>query len=83
MDLIESLKKNEAIKDFITKSLIEKVGDTRTVEKVLRVMADVTRTLVKRATEMPQSGTKGKKTPSIFFPQKEYCQREPRRPLKS
>jgi len=31
MDLIESLKKNEAIKDFISKSLIKKVGDTRTV----------------------------------------------------
>merc|ERR1712237_74066 len=34
MDLIESLKKNEAIKDFVSKSLIEKVGDTRTVEKI-------------------------------------------------
>ena len=40
MDLIESLKKNEAIKDFVSKSLLEKIGETRTIEKVLRVMAE-------------------------------------------
>ena len=38
MDLVESLKKNEAIKDFVSKSLLEKVGDTRTIEKILSVM---------------------------------------------
>merc|ERR1712105_60797 len=31
--------KNEAIKDFVSKSLLEKVGDTRTIEKILSVMA--------------------------------------------
>ena len=40
MDLIESLKKNDTIKDFVTKSLIEKVGETRTVDQVLNVMAE-------------------------------------------
>merc|ERR1712105_452427 len=40
IDLIESLKRNEAIKEFVTKSLMEKVGETRTVEKILRVMAE-------------------------------------------
>ena len=40
MDLVESLKKNEAIKDFVSKSLLEKVGDTRTVERILTVMAE-------------------------------------------
>ena len=40
VDLVESLKKNEVIKDFVAKSLLEKVGDTRTVEKILRVMAE-------------------------------------------
>ena len=36
--LIESLKKIEAIKEFVDKRLIEKVGETRTVKKVLEVM---------------------------------------------
>jgi len=40
MDLIESLKKNDTIKDFVAKTLIEKVGDTRTVERVLNVMTE-------------------------------------------
>merc|ERR1712030_146547 len=40
MDLIESLKKNDTIKDFVTKTLIEKVGDTRTVDRVLNAMAE-------------------------------------------
>ena len=40
VDLIESLKKNEAIKEFVSKSLMDKVGETRTVEKILRVMAE-------------------------------------------
>ena len=40
MDWIESLKKNEAIKDFVSRSLIEKMGETRTIERVLRVMAE-------------------------------------------
>merc|ERR1712105_306419 len=40
VDLVESLKKTEAIKDFVSKSLLEKVGDTRTIEKILSVMAE-------------------------------------------
>merc|ERR1712148_127139 len=40
MDLVESLKKTEAIKDFVSKTLLEKVGDTRTIEKILSVMAE-------------------------------------------
>merc|ERR1712090_22726 len=49
MDLVESLKKNEAIKDFVSKSLLEKVGDTRTVEKILSVMAEkFSRTICER-----------------------------------
>ena len=40
MDLIESLKKNDAIKDFVSKSLLEKVGETRTVQNFLGVMAE-------------------------------------------
>ena len=39
VDLMESLKKNEAIKDFVTKTLVEKVGETRTVQRILDLMA--------------------------------------------
>merc|ERR1712030_142440 len=52
MDLVESLKKNDAIKDFVSKSLLEKVGDTRTVEKILSVMAEkFSRTICERVKE--------------------------------
>merc|ERR1712030_54609 len=40
VDLIESLKKNDAIKEFVSKSLLDKVGETRTVEKILGVLAE-------------------------------------------
>ena len=40
MDLLESLKKNDTIKDFVTKTLVEKVGETRTVIRILDVMAE-------------------------------------------
>ena len=40
VDLLESLKKNDTIKDFVTKTLVEKVCDTRTVDRVLTVMAE-------------------------------------------
>ena len=36
--MIESLKKNEAIKELVDKMLIVRVGETRTVHKVLEVM---------------------------------------------
>ena len=32
---MESLKKNENIKEFVVKTLVEKVGETRTVKRVL------------------------------------------------
>ena len=38
--MIESLKKNEAIKVFVNRTLIEKVGKTRTVDKVLEIMSE-------------------------------------------
>merc|ERR1712030_48163 len=40
VDLVESLKKNDAIKEFVSKSLLDKVGETRTEEKILGVMAE-------------------------------------------
>ena len=45
IDLLESLKKNDAVKEFVVKTLVEKVGVTRTVKKILEVM---TEKLVKR-----------------------------------
>ena len=40
VDLMESLKKNETIKAYVTKTLVEKIGGTREVKKVLDVMAE-------------------------------------------
>ena len=40
IDLMESLKKNENVKDFVGKTLVEKVGETRTVKRVLEVMIE-------------------------------------------
>ena len=40
IDLLESLKKNDVIKDFVNRTLIEKVGETRTVKKVLDIMTE-------------------------------------------
>merc|ERR1712074_14548 len=40
VDLVESLKKNDAVKEFVSKSLLDKIGETRTVEKVLEVLAE-------------------------------------------
>ena len=40
MDLLESLKKNEVIKDFVVNTLVEKVGTTRTATKILEVMSE-------------------------------------------
>ena len=39
IDLLESLKKNEVIKEFVVKTLVEKVG-TRTVMRILEVMTE-------------------------------------------
>ena len=40
VDLMESLKKNKTIKDFVTKTLVDKVGERRTVTRVLEAMAE-------------------------------------------
>ena len=40
LDLIESLKKNDAIKGFVNSKLIEKVGTTRTVNRILEIMSE-------------------------------------------
>ena len=40
IDLLESLKKNDAVKEFVVKTLVEKVGNTRTVKKILDVMTE-------------------------------------------
>lgn len=38
IDLLESLKKNEVINDFVVQTLVEKVGTTRTVMRIVEVM---------------------------------------------
>ena len=40
VDLMESLKKNKIIQYFVTKTLVEKIGITRTVKRVLDLMAE-------------------------------------------
>ena len=40
IDLLESLKKNEVIKEFVVNTLVEKVGTTRTVMRILEVMTE-------------------------------------------
>ena len=34
------MKKNEVIKEFVVKTLVEKVGETRTVKRILEVMTE-------------------------------------------
>ena len=38
MDLLVSLKKNDTIKEYVNRTLIEKVGQNRSVKKALDVM---------------------------------------------
>ena len=38
IDFLESLKKNEVIKEFVVRTLVEKVGETRTVTRILEVI---------------------------------------------
>ena len=40
IDLLESLKKNDVVKQFVLNTLIEKVGRTRAVKKILEVMTE-------------------------------------------
>ena len=47
------LKKNDVIKDFVVKTLIEKVGTTRTVQRILEVMIEkYARTLGEKTQEL-------------------------------
>ena len=53
MDVVESLKKNEAIKEFANRTLIERVGETRTVERILEIMSEkFDRNMGKKTLEM-------------------------------
>ena len=40
IDLLESLKKNDSIKEYVHRTLIEKVGNDRTVKRILDVLSD-------------------------------------------
>ena len=40
IDLYESLKKNDVIKDFVHRTLVEKVGEVRTVRRIIEVMTE-------------------------------------------
>ena len=52
VDLLESLKKNDTIKEFVTKTLVENIGETRTVDRVLTVMAEkYSKTVCEKITE--------------------------------
>ena len=58
IDLLESLKKNDAVTDFVVKTLVEKVGETRTVKKILEVMTEkFTKTTSKKMSEIMRNLT--------------------------
>ena len=38
--MFESLKKNEVIKDFVHRTLVEKVGDMRNVKRIVEIMTE-------------------------------------------
>ena len=40
LDLVESLKKNAGIKEFVSRTLMDKIGDTRTVDRVMEIMSE-------------------------------------------
>ena len=40
IDLFESLKKNETIKEYVHKSMIEKRGDERTVRNIMEILSE-------------------------------------------
>ena len=40
VDLLESLKRNDTIKEYVNRTLIEKVGENRNVKKVWEVMTE-------------------------------------------
>ena len=40
IDLIESLKKNSAVQNFVLMTMVEKIGETRTVRQIQEVLAE-------------------------------------------
>ena len=53
IDLLKNLKKNEVIKEFVVKTLVEKVGEIRTVKKIPEVKtAKFTKTTCEKIAEM-------------------------------
>ena len=40
VDLMESLKKNDNVKEFVTTTMMEKLGGTRTIVKILEILAE-------------------------------------------
>ena len=40
IDVLECLKKNEVIKDFVVRTLVEKVRKTRTVKRILYLIIE-------------------------------------------
>ena len=38
--MLESLKKNDSIKDFVSRTLVEKAGETRTVDHTLEILEE-------------------------------------------
>ena len=58
LDLIESLKKNEVIKEFVNRTLIERVGETRTVDRILEIMSEkFDRNMGEKTLEMMRKGS--------------------------
>ena len=51
--MLESLKKNDAVKDYVVKTVVEKVGETRTVKKIQDVMYEkYSKTLIEKTQDM-------------------------------
>ena len=40
VDLMESLKKTDVIKEYVSRTLIEKIGENRNIKKVLEIMTE-------------------------------------------
>ena len=47
IDLLKSLKKNDAVKGYVVKTLVEKVGETRIVKMILDVMTEKYRNMLR------------------------------------
>ena len=53
IDLLESLKKNDAVKGYVVNTLVEKVGETIMVKKILDILSEkYAKTLGERTQDM-------------------------------